>query len=83
MINTMQDAEKPLPQILNISKSAQTSSPVLFTRAMKKQMKTEPSKHSHQIFTYAKVPIKHKAFKLMPNKQEEYVKKKGKSAKIY
>lgn len=60
MINTLQDTEKPLPKILNISKSVQTSSPVFFIRAMKKQMKTEPSKYSHQIFTYAKVPIKHR-----------------------
>lgn len=71
MINTLQGTEKPLPQILNISKSVQTVSPVFFIRAMKKQMKIEPSKYLHQIFTHVKVPIKHKAIKLMPNKQEE------------
>ena len=71
MINTLQGTEKPLPQILNISKSVQTFSPVFFIRAMKKHMKIEPSKYLHQIFTYVKVPIKHKAIKLMPNKQEE------------
>ena len=44
---------------------------------MKKQMEIEPSKYLHQIFTFVKVPVKHKAFKLMPNKQEQGKRKGG------